>query len=329
MAKLKPLSTKRTLFVSILIMMLAVGAGCVEDKQTSSRKIVPREEKWGVYELDLTTEAVTLIYTYPRKISSLCLNSTGDTLAFSQRIDGNDIADEEICILSVDGTDFKRLTYNAVMDTYPCWAPDGTKIAFLSWRDETMDIYTMNCDGTDQRKLYDSGGHDGDIHWLNDAIAFTRNSQIWVMNTDGTAPHQITNPPHAGEWGDAVLPFGDYDPRISPDGTKIIFERLVGDETRHGNYNIYTINMDGSRETALTTTGYTQGLANWSHSGEKIVYYVTAIGEKGIYDVYMMNIDGTENHNITPEYFPATFLCHSPIFSLEDSRIYFVGEWWE
>ena len=43
----------------------------------------------------------------------------------------------------------------------------------------------------------------------------------------------------------------------------------------------------------------------------------------------MMNADGTDNHNITPDYFPAEFLCHTPVFSIDDSKIFFIGEWWE
>jgi hypothetical protein len=35
------------------------------------------------------------------------------------------------------------------------------------------------------------------------------------------------------------------------------------------------------------------------------------------------------NGNITPDYFPANFLCHSPIFSVDDDQVFFVGQWWE
>ena len=325
-------SERKMLFVyifSFLVILAVFEIGYSKDAYgLPSRKTVPREEKWGIYVLDLATENVELIHTYSRQISGLSLNGSGDTLAFSQKFDGDDNEHEEICTMAVNGTNFKRLTENTFLDAYPCWSPDGSKIAFLSWPDQTMDIYVMDYNGTNVRKLYDSGGHDGDIHWVNHTIAFTRDHQIWIMNDDGTAPRQVTNPPRAGEWGNAVLPFGDYDPRISPDGTTILFERMVDDNTRHGNYDIFRISIDGSQEAALTSTGYSQGIANWSHSGDRIVYFVSAMGEKGVFDMYMMNPDGTGNRNITPEYFPENFLSHLPIFSSDDSQIYFVGEWW-
>jgi len=89
------------------------------------------------------------------------------------------------------------------------------------------------------------------------------------------------------------------------------------------------VNYDGTVETRLTYTGYSQGLASWSRSGDKIVYIVAAMGTEGKYDIHVMNSDGTNSRNITPDYFPSNFLCHSPIFSPDDSKIFFLGEWWE
>jgi Tol biopolymer transport system component len=290
-------------------------------------KSVPREGRWGIYALDLFTEEISLIYSSSEKISGLQLNNKGDTFVFSQAY-GDKNGQEEICRIQIDGGNFRRLTNNTVMDTYPCWSPDGEKIAFLSFG-ETLDIYVMNSDGTNVSLLYDSGLHDGDNNWVGQTIVFTRNSQIWIVNQDGTGAHPVTNLPRRGEWGEAILPFGDYDPRLSPDGKKIVFERLVDDETPHGNYNIYCINADGSSEHALTSTGYTQGMATWSHDGSRITYVVTAAGEKGVYHLYIMNADGKEQRDVTPEYVPEAFLCHSGGFSPDDRVLYFVEEWWE
>ena len=186
----------------------------------------------------------------------------------------------------------------------------------------------MDADGDNIVEVYDSGFHDSDLHSSNGKLVFTRNSQIWIMNEDGTELVQIIDPLRAVEWGDAVLPFGDYDPNLSPDGNRIVFERLVNDETTHGNYDIYLINVDGTEELAITDTGYSQGIPVWSHSGEQIVFVVGAIGNEGQYDIYIMDSDGSENRNITPEFFPAEFLCHHPIFSKDDTKIYFIGEWY-
>lgn len=186
----------------------------------------------------------------------------------------------------------------------------------------------MNSDGENIIKIYDSSFHDSDLHYRQGKLVFTRQSQIWMINEDGTDPLMITNPPKAGEWGNSVLPFGDYDPFLNPEGKKIVFERLVDDQISHGNYDIYTVNLETKEEEAITNTGYTQGLPVWSNSGEQVVYLVGAIGDQGQFDIYYMNANGSENKNITPDYYPPDFLCHDPIFSKDDSSIYFIGEWY-
>jgi Tol biopolymer transport system component len=81
-----------------------------------------------------------------------------------------------------------------------------------------------------------------------------------------------TNPPRTGEWENSVLPFGNYDPNLSPEGSKIVFERLVNNDIVHGNYNIYVTNADGTGVTAITDNLYPQGLPVWSLSGTHRVH---------------------------------------------------------
>jgi Tol biopolymer transport system component len=290
---------------------------------------VPHEGKYGIYALDPATGKVTLIYSTSNEMytSALRLNNHRDKFVFAQKIDGTSDLNTEIFTIGVDGKNLQRLTSNAYWDLYPAWSPDDAQIAFISNRTKDLDIYVMNADGTNPHLLYDSGSHDADIDWAGDVITFTSGFKIWTVKSDGTNPTQVTNPVNAGQWGTANLPIGDYDPRLSADGTKIVFERLEDPDTPHGSYNIFTINSDGSGETRLTNTGYAQGLASWSHSGDKILYSVAAIGNEGKYDIYMMNANGTNNRKITPDYFPLSFLCYSPVFSQDDSRIYFIGQW--
>ncbi len=323
---------KRVLILSAVLAVAAVSIVALVNVLRLNQPAtdsVPHEGKYGIYTLDPTTNKVTLIYSTSNEVytSALRLSNHGDKLVFAQKIDGTSDLNTEIFTIGVDGNNLQRLTSNSYWDLYPAWSPDDSQIAFISNRTKDFDIYVMNSDGTDQHLLYDSGSHDADIDWASDTIVFTSGFRIWTIKDDGTDPIQVTNPVNAGQWGTANLPIGDYDPRLSTDGARIVFERLEDPDTPHGSYNIYVVNSDGSGETCLTDTGYAQGLASWSHSGDKIVYCVAAIGTEGKYDIYMMNADGANNRNITPNYFPLGFLCYSPAFSQEDSRTYFIGQW--
>jgi TolB protein len=317
--------------ITVLSMLLV--AGCATDKDaTSGEKQVPQKGPWGIYELDLATQDVRLIYSTSKEIftPALRLSNKGDKLVFVHRDARTDRVDTAIYTLDINGKNLKKLTDDEFFNFNPVWSLDDSRIAFLSKRDKDVDIYVMNADGSDVKKLYDSGFHDNDIDWTGNRIVFTAESKIWMVSDNGREPVQITNPPDAGKWGKTNMPKGDYSPRLSPDGTKIVFERLEDPDVGiHGSYNIYVINSDGSGEQHLTNNGYPQGTASWSHSGAKLVYVVAAIEGERKYDLYMMNPDGTDDRSIMPDYFPDDFLCHSPIFSKDDSKVYFVGQWWQ
>ncbi|KYK32985.1 MAG: hypothetical protein AYK22_06695 [Thermoplasmatales archaeon SG8-52-3] len=317
--------------IVILICSILFFSGCSDsiDKSDLENKIVPKQGVWGIYKLDLENEETSLIYSSSYELEGLNVDKSNKYFVFCQKIDGNDNEHREICSLNLDGSGFRRLTNNSYWDLYPVWSPDGTKIAFLSFRDDNLDIYCMDADGSNQELVFDSGFHDADIDWENGKIAFTSNSSICLINENGTSLVQITYPPKQGQWGSANLPFGDYDPRISPDGKEIIFSRLEDDESVHGNYNFFKISINGTGKTRLTNTGYSQGLTSWSYSGERIVFVVSAINDVGKYDIYMMDSDGKNYRNVTPDYFPDDFLCRSVIFSNDDSVLFFIGQWWE
>jgi TolB protein len=287
------------------------------------------DESWGIYQLDLDTEKVNLIYGAQNEISGLSLDPTGINLVFSQMTDGNSLDHTEIYKYSLIDQVLARLTDNSAWDVYPVWSPEGSQIAFLSLRESTLDIYIMDANGDNQRLLYDSGFHDADIDWIGKQIAFTSQSIIWIMDSDGKNPRPLTDPPRAGEWGQANLPFGDYDPRLSPDGSKVLFSRMIEDASPHGNYDLFLIGVDGLDPVNLTKTGYTQGLSSWSPSGAEILFIISAIEGRGVFDLYTITQDGSEVTLKTPAYFPPDFLIQGARYGSEDSTVYFVGQWWE
>lgn len=61
-----------------------------------------------------------------------------------------------ICTININGSNRQHLT-SSNADFGPTWSPDGRRIAFISVKNQIPDIYLINVDGTDQRRLTYSG----------------------------------------------------------------------------------------------------------------------------------------------------------------------------
>ena len=124
-----------------------------------------------------------------------------------------------------DGTGLTRLTADTHIDWDPAWSPDGTQIAFGSYRSGNEDIWVMNADGSNQHDLTNSPARDRHAAWspLGTKIAFDSNRdasfEIYVMNADGTSPQRLT--------GNLAT---DSRPAWSPDGRWIMYQSELEQE---------------------------------------------------------------------------------------------------
>ncbi|MFH1336882.1 MAG: dockerin type I domain-containing protein, partial [Candidatus Zixiibacteriota bacterium] len=82
----------------------------------------------------------------------------------------------QIHLMHADGSGDTVLTDQAGLNEAPCWSPDGARIVFHSTRDGNYEIYQMNADGNDQRRLTDHPAEDGWPSWGRRCILGDANS---------------------------------------------------------------------------------------------------------------------------------------------------------
>jgi Tol biopolymer transport system component len=154
-------------------------------------------------------------------------------------------------------------------------------------------IYTMNSDGSGVTLLHacDCNGENDGHEWSSDGtrIVFVESNMIYVMNADGSGLTAL----HEGRF-----------PDWSPDGTRIAFQDSGWDSDSFDyNYEIFTMNDDGSGVTRLTNNGHiymynTDNHPAWSPDGTRIAYAFNGSGSTNP-EIYVMNADGSGQTQLT------------------------------
>ena len=202
------------------------------------------------------------------------------------------------------------------------YASRRTKIAFTSLRDGNSDIYVMDGDGGNQRRVTLHPARDSLPAWSPDGkkIAFVSNrnnankdhTQIWVIDADGKNPIRLTDglvdtypdwSPDGAKIAYDAHPAGitvmDADgkdkrlltrgvhPSWSPDGKRIAFISTVG-VINH----VFVMDADGGNRTQLTHDFVRKRLPSWSHDGKHIAY----VGDNVI---WVVDSDGENPRQLT------------------------------
>ncbi len=83
----------------------------------------------------------------------------------------------ELFVMKADGSEKKQLTQSNSRESNPCWINGGKKIAFLSDKDGTSQLWTMNIDGSGWEKISDIEGGIGGFSFSPDEkkVLFVKN----------------------------------------------------------------------------------------------------------------------------------------------------------
>jgi len=146
-------------------------------------------------------------------------------------------------------------------------SPDRTRIAFSSSRGGSYDLYVMDADGTNARRLTQDSGAESDPVWTPDGTRIIYSgtpiggvAQLISVRADGTDPRPLT-----------ASSGGNGSPDVSADGGRIAFI-----STRDGNPEIYEVEVEGGEARRITKTSEREAHPHWLPNGD-LVYVV----EKG------------------------------------------------
>ncbi|MGE5436252.1 MAG: TolB family protein [Syntrophothermus sp.] len=188
--------------------------------------------------------------------------------------------------LSDEKGNLQQLTNTEGYDAEGTISPKGDKIIFTSTRDEDPELYVMNLDGSEQKRLTFEKGYDGGAFFSLDGSkivfrasrpkteqefndyqelvkdGYVRPSalEIYVMDPDGSNMVKVTN------FGKA-----SFAPFFHPDGKRIIFSSNLNSNNPR-NFDLYMINIDGSGLEQITFNESFDGFPMFTKDGKKLIF---------------------------------------------------------
>ena len=206
-------------------------------------------------------------------------------------------------------------------------AAPRAQIAFSSDREGNYEIYVMDADGRNKRRLTKNRHDDWDPSWSPDGkrIAFTSSEtpigaflhtqivregrpQIYVMDADGKNLRRLSN-----------NNFAEWHPSWSPDGKRIAFTSSSDRPTADGYWDIYVMDADGNNPRNLTNHPSADWHPSWAPDSQRIAF-VSSRDAFG-WCIYVMDADGRNQQRLTDD----SHADYSPSWSPDGEHIAFVS----
>ena len=218
------------------------------------------------------------------------LSTRGNRLVYAREAHDSNIWRAEIGPTGASPTASRRLIASTRNDEYARYSPDGTKIAFVSIRSGTREIWIAEADGLNPLPLTSFGGPViGPPAWSPDGqgIAFHARSEgpgdLFIVPAIGGAPKRLT-----------ANPADDLTPSWSHDGQWIYFCSM-----RSGRWELWKMPAEGGEATQITRSEGSY-LPTESTDGQTL-YYCYKVPEKGIWKI---PVQGGEAVQVTGPYSP-------------------------
>ncbi len=174
-------------------------------------------------------------------------------------------------LMTSEPDNFVPLLTDSGINIDAVYSADRTQIAFSSNRSGDFELYVMDADGRNIRRLTHASGNDEDPAWTAEGkqIVFTSErsgtKQIYVMNADGTDARPLTS--SAG---------GNLAPALSPDGKSVAFL-----SARDGNYEVYVMDLQGGNQRNVTFSAERESSPRFFPNGDLLYAVDRSSGAAG------------------------------------------------
>ena len=271
------------------------------------------EEPFSLFLLSTETGEKRRVMSPPASVVGDCspaFSPDGKQLAFVRVISA---VVGEVYLVSVNGGEPKRLTFDGAGVSNVAWTPNGREIVFASRHGGKSRLFRVPVEGGGAEWLVATGS---EAHYP----AFSRDGSrlAWRQNTSDEDIFRLalkSGSENAPPLSSLIISTAlEISPRYSPDGRRIAFV-----SNRSGSDEIWVCDSDGENPIRLTSFyGPLAGSPSWSPDGKRIVFDCRPEGNA---DIYVVSPEGGQPRRLTTD--PAEDIV--PSWSRDGRWIYFTS----
>ncbi|HZS45902.1 MAG TPA: S9 family peptidase [Blastocatellia bacterium] len=252
-----------------------------------------------------------------RQISDVRFSPDGERIAFTvtEPPKGNSRL-THIWIMYVRTHELRQFTASTKSETSPRWSPDGKRLAFISGREDTPQIYLIPIDGGEAIKLTEGKNGIQSFEWSPDGsqIAFLaqepktdaeekkerdkddahvidkseKHARLWIIDVATKKVRQLTS----GPW--AVS-----DPKWLPQGDRLIALATDHPELDLNTERIFSIGTADGKMKEIAAPKGPFGNLTVSPDGKWFTFSGSRVDGPSPHDLYLESMDGGAPRNLT------------------------------
>jgi len=251
-----------------------------------------------------------------RQISEVRVSANGERVAFTVSEPPKGTTRSRHIWLAQVGSESRQYTNSAKSEFSPRWSPDGRRLAFLSDREESTQIYLLPTDGGEAQKLTTGKNAVRSFEWSPDGtqIAFLapeprtdaedkkekdkddarvvdrddKHARLWLIDVSTKKTRQLTS----GKWR-------VDEARWTPQGDRLIVSATDRAEADQNTNRIFSVAVADAQMNQIAAPRGPFGDLNVSPDGKTLAYLGARVDGPAPHDLYLQPLEGGAARNLT------------------------------
>jgi len=232
-------------------------------------KVIVYEENFGLWKLETASGRATEI---KMDIASDWKENNFEVITYNSEADSYHLSPStrravisirgEVFTIATDRGDITRLTHSYWRDTNPVWSPDGKWVAWVSDQSGRDEVWLMDTEGKNAKKLSDSDTEKLAMAWLPESksLVYTASDHKLYLVDIETGQGRVLASNEASNI---------FNPQVAPDGKWVAYSK----NDRGLRSGVFIVSVETGQERQVASDRLTNSTgARWTPDGKKLIF---------------------------------------------------------